>query len=177
MLELLTHCHYVLAVNGAQLGMPEVTLPVVPGMEGCHWTFRKARRQDWPRLLQLLLSGRPVKAEDTAGWLTDFSGSIDNVLRTAWELASGSGQAAMARRAVDEGALEGIPTDVAGLPASGSPDTDAARKAILDCVQASCGASLAGALGIQARHSAEFMKTSACKKGRIGAEYARTMVV
>jgi hypothetical protein len=83
----------------------------------------------------------------------------------------------MARRALVEGALEGIPADVAGLPASGSPATDAARKAILDCVRASCGASLADALGVQARHSAEFMKTSACRKGRIGAENARTMVV
>jgi len=177
MLELVTHCHYVVAVNGAQLGMPEVTLPVVPGMEGCHWTFRKARRQDWPKLLQLLLSGRPVKAEESVGWLADFAGPIDAVLGTAWALASESGKATVARRVVDERALEGIPTDVSGLPASGSPATDAARKAILDCVRASCGASLADALGIQARHSAEFMKTSACRKGRIGTEYGRTMVV
>ena len=37
MLELMMHCHVLIAVEGAQLGMPEVTLPVVPGMEGCHW--------------------------------------------------------------------------------------------------------------------------------------------
>jgi hypothetical protein len=118
-----------------------------------------------------------VKAEDSVGWLTDFAGPIDGVLGTAWALASQSGQAKVALRALDERALEGIPTDVAGLPASGSPATDAARKAILDCVRASCGARLADALGIQSRHSAEFMKTSACRKGRIGTEYARTMVV
>ena len=41
-LELLMHCHYLVAVEDALLGMPEVTLPVVPGMEGCHWPFRKA---------------------------------------------------------------------------------------------------------------------------------------
>jgi enoyl-CoA hydratase/carnithine racemase len=177
MLELVTHCHYVLAVNGAQLGMPEVTLPVVPGMEGCHWTFRKAQRHDWPKLVQLLLSGRPVKAEDAVGWLTDFSGPIDGVLSTAWALASDAGKAPVARRALDERTLEAIPADVAGLPVSGSPATDAARKAILDCVRASCGTTLANALSVQARHSAEFMKTSACRKGRIGGEYDRTMAV
>ena len=34
MLELATHCHFVVATNGTSLGFPEVTLPVVPGMEG-----------------------------------------------------------------------------------------------------------------------------------------------
>jgi enoyl-CoA hydratase/carnithine racemase len=177
MLELMTHCHYVVAVNGAQLGMPEVTLPVVPGMEGCHWTFRKARSSDWPKLLHLLLSGRSVKAEDAVGWLTDFSGPIDTVLSTAWALASGTGKAAVALRALDERAIEGIPSDVSGLPASGSPATDAARKAILDCIRASCGARLSEALTIQARHSAEFMTTSVCKRGRIGSEYSKMMMV
>jgi len=51
MLELLMHCHYLIAVEGAQLGMPEVTLPVVPGMEGCHWPFRKADPSDHKKLL------------------------------------------------------------------------------------------------------------------------------
>jgi len=31
--------------------MPEVTLPVVPGMEGCHWPFRKADPSDHKKLL------------------------------------------------------------------------------------------------------------------------------
>ena len=57
MLELMTHCHYLVAVEGADLGMPEVTLPVVPGMEGCHWPFRKTAPENWPKLLQLLLDG------------------------------------------------------------------------------------------------------------------------
>ena len=64
-----------------------------------------------------------------------------------------------------------------GLPASGSPATDAARKAILDCIRAACHARLADALAIQARHSAEFMGTSACKRGRIGSDYSETMAV
>ena len=47
--------------------MPEVTLPVVPSMEGCHWNFRKVKTADWPKLITLLLSGKSVKAEDTVG--------------------------------------------------------------------------------------------------------------
>ena len=27
---------------------------VLPGMEGTHWPVRKARRKDWPRLMELL---------------------------------------------------------------------------------------------------------------------------
>jgi enoyl-CoA hydratase len=176
MLELLTHCHHVVAVKGSQLGMPEVTLPVVPGMEGCHWTFRKAASKDWPRLLHLLLSGSPVRAEHAVGWLVDYSGPIDEVLSTSWALASG-GAPAVAARVLNEQALEGIPEGVRDLPEAGSPGTDAARKAILDCVRASCGATLADALAIQAVHSAEFMVTSACRKGRVGSEYSRTMAV
>jgi len=176
MLELLTHCHYVVAVAGSQLGMPEVTLPVVPGMEGCHWPFRKARPEDWPKLLRLLLSGRPVRAEDAVGWLVDACGSMDEVLATAWALASGGGRGP-ARRAVEEGGLQGMPADAVDLPAAGSPATEAARKAILDCVHASCAAGLGDALALQARHSAEFMRTDACRHGRVGAEFTRTMAV
>jgi len=173
MLELMTHCHFVVASAGAQLGMPEVTLPVVPGMEGCHWTFRKAKPADWPKLLTLLLSGRSQRAESCVGWLIDFCGPTDDALGTAWALANG--KSALTVRTLQDGALDGIAGDVDGLPASGGPATDAARKAILDCVRASSGATLSEALSIQARHSAEFMRTAACRKGRVGAEFGRVM--
>ena len=88
MLELLIHCHYLLAVESASLGMPEVTLPVVPGMEGCHWPFRKADREHWPRLLEMLLTGRPVRAADAVGWLVDDAGDLEHTLKTAWSLAN-----------------------------------------------------------------------------------------
>ena len=48
-LELMLHCHFVVAVDDASLGMPEVTLPVVPGMEGCHWPLRKVGSEQWPK--------------------------------------------------------------------------------------------------------------------------------
>jgi enoyl-CoA hydratase/carnithine racemase/3-hydroxyacyl-CoA dehydrogenase len=174
-LELMTHCHFVVAVKGTQLGMPEVTLPVVPGMEGCHWTFRKAASGDWPKLMTLLLSGKSVRAEDAVGWLIDASGSIDDTLANAWAIASGTSKTA--RRAFNADALSGLSGAPAGLPPVEGPSLDAGRKAILDCITASCGAPLADALTIQAKHSAEFFKTPACRKGRVGGEFAKTMAV
>lgn len=174
-LELLLHCHYVVAVDEASLGMPEVTLPVVPGMEGCHWPFRKADPGQWPKLLRMLLGGAPVKAKDAVGWLIDYAGPMPDALRTAWNLVCGAAPG-LTKRKLDEGALKGLPTDV-GLPASDSPATEAARKAILQSVRDACGASLCEALAVQARHSADFIASRCCKGGSIGAEHAKTMMV
>jgi enoyl-CoA hydratase/carnithine racemase len=176
LLELMTHCHFVVAVDVAQLGFPEVTLPVVPGMEGCHWPFRKATADGRTRLLHLLHGGRPVAAADAVGWLVDFAGSMDDVLATAWKLASGK-DAGVKRRPFEAGALMDVPSDVAGLPPAGSQATEVARKAIVDTVRASCGASVADALAIQATHSARFMTSDACTRGVVGAEFSKTMRV
>lgn len=175
MLELATHCHFVVATTGTQLGFPEVTLPVVPGMEGCHWPFRKAKREDWSKLVGLLQSGKSVRAETSIGWLVDASGSVNESLATAWALATGA--SSVTRRAFDAGAISGIPDTVAGLPPVEGPALAAARKAIADCVRASCGAPLADALSIQAKHSAAFMVTPACRKGRVGTEFTKTVAV
>ena len=72
--------------------------------------------------------------------------------------------------------MEGVPTEVGGLPDSGDPATEAARRAIMDSIQSSCRVTLNEALGVQTKRSAEFMTTSHCKKGRVGKEYARTTV-
>ncbi len=176
MLELLLHCHYLIASDGAELGMPEVTLPVVPGMEGCHWPFRKARPEDRPRLVRLLLEGRPVKAVDATGWLCDFAGPMPRALQAAWAVASGQGEGLPPRR-IEERALSDLPGAPADLPPAGNPGTEAARQAILETVRASCGVPLADALAVQARHSAAFMTTSACRQGRIGTEAAKTLEV
>jgi enoyl-CoA hydratase/carnithine racemase/3-hydroxyacyl-CoA dehydrogenase len=175
-LELLVHCHYLVSAEGASLGMPEVTLPVVPGMEGCHWPFRKARSEDWPKLLNLLLTGKPVNAEEGVGWLVDFAGPTEESLKMAWKIAAGGDKEAIPRRNVRAETLKGIPTDI-GLPASGNPAIEAARKAIMDCVQESCRASLPEALSVQSKHSAAFMSSRFCREGFIGAECARIMNV
>jgi len=173
-LELLVHCHYLVAVEDAVLGMPEVTLPVVPGMEGCHWPFRKANRREWPKLVKMLLTGTPVKAKDAVDWLIDYSGPMQDSLAMAWSLASGRASG-LTMRKLDEGILEGIPAD-AGLSASDNPATEAARKAIMQSIRGSCGAALSESLNVQARHSGDFTVTSFCREGSIGAEYQRTMM-
>ncbi len=174
-LELLMHCHYMVSVQNAQLGLPEVTLPIVPGIEGCHWPFRKAKSSDWPKLVRLLLTGEPVKAKDAVGWLIDYSGPLPDALATAWSLASGRASG-LTKRELNDGVLKGIPAE-AGVSVTDNPATEAARKAILNTIQASCGATLPEALEIQAKHSAGFIATSFCKGGAIGAEYQKTMMV
>jgi len=176
MLELLVHCHYLVSVDDAQLGWPEVTLPVVPGMEGCHWPIRKAESGDWPRLLHLLMTGRPIKAADSVGWLVDYAGPLDEALPMTWKLASG-GDHGIAKRTVETRALYDLPTDLSGLPPADSPEMEAARAAIMECVQVACGADLSEALTVQAKLAAEFLTSSACQAGVVGAEYARTMAV
>ncbi|MEW6368906.1 MAG: hypothetical protein AB1714_30115 [Acidobacteriota bacterium] len=174
-LELLTHCHYVVAVDNADLGMPEVTLPVVPGMEGCHWLLRKAQPEHWQKILGLLLGGRPVKGRDAVGWLVDYAGSLDDAIKTAWSIARG--EASIRKRPVEEGRLEKVPIEVSGLPAPSSPTAEAARRAILDNIQGSCAVALADALAVQSKHSGDFMTSSHCRGGTIGGTYSKTMEV
>jgi len=174
-LELLMHCHYLVAVEDTVLGMPEVTLPVVPGMEGCHWPFRKADRAQWPKLVRMLLTGAPVKAKDAVDWLIDYSGPMQESLAMVWSLASG-GASGVPMRELDEGILQGIPVDV-GVSVSDSPATEAAKTAIMHSIKDSCGVALSEALDVQAKHSADFTVTSFCREGSIGAEYLKTMMV
>lgn len=176
MMELMMHCNYLVAVEDAALGMPEVTLPVVPGMEGCHWPFRKSTKQHWPDLLRLLLTGRPINAKDAVGWLIDYAGPMEESLKTAWKIAT-EGDHGIKERKVDENPLSGVPTELGGLKPSDDPAIEGARKAILDNIQASCGATLADAITTQAKHSAGFMTTKHCMSGRIGSEYKKTMFV
>jgi enoyl-CoA hydratase/carnithine racemase len=174
-LELLMHCHFLVSVDTAQVGMPEVTLPVIPGMEGCHWPFRKATPNQWPRLLTLLLGGGTVKASDAVGWLVDYAGTMDDSLKMTWKLATGQSNSVPLRKVADK-PLTNIPLEVA-LPVAETPEGEAARKAILDTIRASAGVALNEALDVQSKHSADFMASSLCKHGRIGQEFNRVMVV
>ncbi len=176
MLELMMHCHFLIAVEDAALGMPEVTLPVVPGMEGCHWPFRKAPRERWSAILTTLLGGRPVAAREAAGWLVDFAGPLDAALATAWAVASG-GSHTLRRRDLEHGPLAGAAEAVPELAPAGDPGLEAGRRAILETVRASTSVSLDEALEVQARHSGGFMTTAACRRGVIGTAYERTMLV
>jgi enoyl-CoA hydratase/carnithine racemase/3-hydroxyacyl-CoA dehydrogenase len=174
MLELMMHCHFVLADEEARLGMPEVTLPVVPGMEGCHWPFRKTGAENWPKLLKLLLSGAMIKVPETTGWLIDFTGPLESCLQTAWKLAAQGASKSISKRQVVSDALKNVPSDI-DLPDTGNPALNTARKAIMETIQQSCSCSLTEAVTVQAKYSAEFMVSSTCKKGMIGAEAVKVM--
>ncbi len=172
-LELMIHCHYLVTTDDVKLGMPEVTLPVVPGMEGCHWPFRKTKAEYRPKLLRFLLLGKQIKAKDTKGWLTDFTGTQEEALKMAWELANNETREIPLRK-VDQNALAGIDTDII-LPDPDNPGMEAARKAIMDTIQGSCGVSLSDALLVQSRHSAGFMISKYCKAGMIGSAFKQVM--
>jgi len=174
-LELLIHCHYLISVDDARLGMPEVTLPVVPGMEGCHWSFRKVKNEERQKLLKLLLEGEQVKAKDAVSWLIDYAGSNNEALQIAWKIVTGKDHG-LVKRDVKVNALDELSFDIK-LQAPGNQGMEAARKAIIETIRDSCGANLKEALSIQAKHSAEFMVSDACKNGRIGAECKRVMDV
>ena len=60
-LELALACTYRVAVPGAQLGLPEVKLGVLPGAGG---TQRLPRVVGTQKALEMMLSGNPVKAEE-----------------------------------------------------------------------------------------------------------------
>lgn len=175
MLELLTHCHFLISIDGADLGMPEVTLPVIPGMEGCHWPFRKTYPEQWPKLLQLLLEGKSIKAKEAVSWLVDYAGSMDDALKMAWKIIKDSDHG-LSMRKVEEGPLKDIPKEISGI-SPGDSALEVAREMIFKNIQDSCNTTLAEALTIQAKHSADFMTSSYCLKGRVGAEYTKTMTV
>jgi enoyl-CoA hydratase/carnithine racemase len=174
MLELLMHCHHLVAVEDARLGWPEVTLPVLPGMEGGHWPFRRAPREHRPRLLRMLLTGETVRARDALGWLVDHAGPMDQALRSAWTLAM-AGERAVPRRALESGRIEGVTADTAGIPEPGGEAEAQVRRAFLACIDEACRANAAEALEVQARHAAAFLASPACRAGRVGAERARVM--
>jgi len=95
-------------------------------MEGCHWSFRKAKKEDWPKLLTLLLEGKQVSAKEAVGWLIDYSASQEDALKMAWELTSGKDHD-LVKRDLNEKALKGISFDLK-LQAPENPGMEAARK-------------------------------------------------
>ncbi|MFH1977859.1 MAG: hypothetical protein ABIJ92_00855 [Candidatus Aenigmatarchaeota archaeon] len=176
MLELLMHCHFLISVNDAKLGMPEVTLPVVPGMEGCHWPFRKARRTDWPKIIYMLLSGHSIDASEAVGWLIDHAAPMTRALEMAWKVATG-GDHGLTERNLKTDRLTDVPLSITNLPDTDNASTEFARKAIMNCIQEACGCNLNDSISRQADHSAHFMISEVCRGGRVGRECDKVMKV
>jgi len=168
------HCHYLLSVDDTILSMPEVTLPVVPGMEGCHWALRKADKEGRKQLVKMLLEGKPVKAKEAVGWLVDFSGSLETSLKKAWQIMQ-KGTSVLPLRKVEENSIGKISFDEKIF--YGANGKEESVKAIAKCIEDSCNAKLSEAISIQAIHSANFMVTKLCRKGKVGSEYDKIMTV
>ncbi len=175
-LELMMHCDYLIAEDNTTLGMPEVTLPVIPGMEGCHWLFRKMNEADYPKLLTMLLTGKSVKAKRAVGWLTDFTGSTQDCIKMAWKLANGENKDVI-KREINENGLESIASNIPEFDNFGDESLAFTREAMTNCIVNSCEANIKDALAIQANISGNFMTTKQFKKGTIGTIYAKTCLV
>ena len=103
--------------------------------------------------------------------LVDYAGPLNDAMAKAGMLVSG-GDHGITKLTVDEGAIE-VPKD--GVPATDNIALEGARKAIMDCVQASCSVPLSQALDIQAKHSGGFMLNKLCQKGAIGSSARKIM--
>ncbi|OFY71524.1 MAG: hypothetical protein A3G23_04555 [Bacteroidetes bacterium RIFCSPLOWO2_12_FULL_37_12] len=175
MLELMIHCHYLISLDDTVLAMPEVTLPVVPGMEGCHWSLRKTKPELRQNIISMLMEGGSVKAQNSVGWLIDFSGSMEIALKKTWEII-GNGKEVLPFREVFSKPIENITFNGLKSDSSSNQNIMESRKAIADCIINSCNADLNDALTIQAKHSAGFMLSKLCRKGRVGSEYDKINV-
>lgn len=171
-LELAVHCHRVVAVRGTRLGFPEVTLPVVPGMEGCHWPFRKTDGEGAARLVGLLLGGTPVRAEVAEGWLVDRVADLPEALTTAWAIARGD-ESGLPERSFEVGDASGALEGLEDPAPTGDPGRDAARLAIWETIRAACGVGVGDALDVQTRLAGRFLASEHCRRGTVGAMKAR----
>lgn len=84
-LELALACDFIFAADGAKLGLPEVTLAVIPGFGG---TQRLTRRIGNARARELVFTGRTIGAEDAAriGLVNDVVPAAE-LLERAWACA------------------------------------------------------------------------------------------
>jgi hypothetical protein len=140
-------------------------------MEGFHWPYSKAGHDHHHKITRMLLEGKTVKAKDAAGWLIDFAGPMNEVLKIA-RLTVNKGDHGLPLREVNKNPEE-IRIEVRNTAANGDPAHEIAAKAIAECITASCNAPVSEALEIQAKHSAGFMAGKLCRNGQIGSEFKK----
>lgn len=170
MLELMMHCQYLIATDQVRFAMPEVTLPVIPGMEGCHWVLRKTDKNNRSKMLEMLLHGQQINANQANGFLVDFSGTMNDCLAMTKKILL-EGEKVLPKRVVEGEAIHDIANDILKINLSEIPHVQAAQKEIADCVLAACATNVEDALLVQAKVSAKFMSGQLFRKGKIGSEY------
>lgn len=170
MLELMMHCHYLIAPEHVKFAMPEVTLPVIPGMEGCHWVLRKTEKNNRHRMLEMLLEGKQRNAKQVHGFLVDYTGSLNDCLQMSRKLMA-EGELVLPKRKVVEISIQDVSFELGKTKWSDNPHLLAAQKEIAECVIASCSTTVDEALQVQAKVSAKFISGQLFRKGKIGVEY------
>jgi 3-hydroxyacyl-CoA dehydrogenase len=167
-LELAMACHYRVAVESARLGLPEVTLGIIPGAEG---TQRLPRLVGVEKALDMGLTGRPITARDALN-----VGLIDRVI-VADDLVAGA--MAFAREMLARGTPHRRTRDRAdriGTPEQNAPlfaaARDTARKTkphipaaalFIDAVEAAARLPFDAGIGRERELSAESVRSEPCK--------------
>lgn len=84
-MELALACHIRIASDNARLGLPEITLGLMPGFGGTQRLLRMLGRS---RAMQLILSGQPIDAATAEHWgLLAHVYSAQELSDQAWTLA------------------------------------------------------------------------------------------
>ena len=94
-LEVALGCHYRVAVASAKMGLPEVTLGILPGAGG---TQRLPRLVGVPKALEMITGGRPISATQALEL-----GLIDEVAEGKDAASAKAAGLAFARKVIDEG--------------------------------------------------------------------------
>ncbi|MFM6831128.1 MAG: enoyl-CoA hydratase-related protein [Novosphingobium sp.] len=132
-LELAMCGHYRIAAKGTKLGLPEVTLGILPGSGG---TQRLPRLVDVAQALSMMLGGQPLSAEEALPiGLVDMVVAGDPV-EAALAFAAQAGP--LACRPTRERPLRGdvLAALAQARTSAGDSGTARARAAIMDCVLA-----------------------------------------
>jgi 3-hydroxyacyl-CoA dehydrogenase len=131
-LELAMAGHYRIAARGTKLGLPEMTLGILPGAGG---TQRLPRLIGVPRAIELMVRGKPIAAEEGFSLgLIDRVAEADSVTAALEFIGEASPLAPRRTRdiALPAGGLEAV----AGARAQLNKDSlNAAPASILDCVE------------------------------------------
>jgi len=137
-LETAMACHYRLAAATAKLGLPEVSLGLLPGAGGTQWA---PRLMGIERALELMVGGKPIAASEALE-----SGLLDRMADGELESDAMAWARDMIRGQVVPRRTSELPVDAAQLPAGFFDETRAvvaaktrglpAPQAIVDCVKA-----------------------------------------
>ena len=105
-LEIALACDFIYASNTAALGLPEVTLGIIPGFGG---TQRLSRAVGTRRAKEMIMSGQPITADEAhalglVNRVVDGGSLLGECLKVASEISRNSFAAVMeAKRAINEG--------------------------------------------------------------------------